>query len=232
MSGQGIAVSLLLMVSLSIVSLIIGIRALKINSGRWQCLPGLIPLHEAWSSAATNEEIRRTKRSLRLQRGLTTVVIALLLVSINISGSAYVADLQSSTTTVHYESPENGEILQMGVWLMIDIDVQPPVPGLFNAIFFFQHVLDWGNTSGTVTFYYDILDMNSTEFSSLNESSRLDVVSGDRTVDTDGLLGHGIGHNIEEAYGAYVCVLKVVSVTNPLVNSYLNVTLLVEQESI
>jgi uncharacterized protein Usg len=231
-SAQGIAITLLLMVSLSIVGLAIGIRALRMNSDRWRYLPGLIPLREAWPSAATHEEIRRMKRSLRLQRGLTTIIIALLLVSINISGSAYVTNLENSTTIVHYESPENGEIIQVGVWLMIDIDVQPPFPGLFNAISFHQYVSDWGNTSGSVTFYYDILDMNSTEFSALDESSRLDMVFGDRTVDTDSHVGHGIGHNIEEAYGAYVCVLKVVSVTDPLVNSYLNVSLLVEQSGI
>lgn len=171
------------------------------------------------------------KRRLRMQRGLTTVIIALLLVSINVSGSAYVSTLEVSTTIVLYESPVDGEVLQVGAWKMIDIDVQPPFPGLFNSLFFHWEVIDWGNASNELTFYYEILEMNSTEFGLLNETSRLDMVSS-RLISYDGSWRLGRGHNIEEAYGAYVCVLKIVSIADPTENSYMNATLLVEQSGI
>jgi hypothetical protein len=113
---------------------------------------------------------------------------------------------------------------------MIDVDVQPPYPGLFIALRFYHGILDWGNASEPLTFYYGILEMNSTEFTSLDESSQLELVSS-RSKES-GTWGLGRGNNLEEAYGEYVCVLKIVSVVKPLENSYINVTLLVEQSSI
>lgn len=103
-SAQGNATALLIMVALSVVGLILGIRAMSMNSVRWRYLPGMIPLNEVWSSAASHEEISRMKRKQRLQRGLTTIIIALLLVSINISGSVYVTSLESSSLIVFSSS--------------------------------------------------------------------------------------------------------------------------------
>ena len=230
-SAQSIVSVLLLLVSLSIVLLFFGIRLLQMNSVRWQSLPGMTPLREVWSSAATLEEISRIKRSLRVQRSLATIIIALLLVSINFGGSAYVSTLESSTTIVHYESPANGEILQVGVWFVFDVDVQPPYPGLFNFLHFSFEILTWGNASNSLSFYYEILEMDSTEFNSLDESSRLGLVSSLMNATFHGGWGHGRGKGLEESYGAYVCVLKVISDTDPLENSYIEALLLIEQSA-
>ncbi|MFX1483007.1 MAG: hypothetical protein ACFFCP_07445 [Promethearchaeota archaeon] len=231
-SAQGIASALLLLVSLSIVLLLFGIGLLKMNSVRWQSLPGMTHLREVWSSAATPDQIGKFKRSLRVQRGLATVIIALLLVSVNYGGSVYVSNLENSTTIVHYESPENGEILQVGVWYVIDVDVQPPYPGLFNQLAFWVHVLTWGNASDSLSFYFDILEMNSTEFNLLDESSRLDMVHSTLNYSTEWSFGRGRGKNLEESYGAYICVLKIISDTNPSENSYVEVSLLIEQSAL
>ncbi len=228
-SAQGIASTLLILVTLSIVFLFMGIGLLKLNSARWQSLPGMIPIREVWSSAATHEEISHMRRGLRIQRGFTTIIIALLLVSINISGSVYVTSLESSSLIVHYESPVNGEILQVGIWNIFDIDVQPPYPGLFNQLRFYFGILTWGNASDSLSFYYEILEMNSTEFNSLEESSRLEMVSSLLNRTTDGTLGRGRGKNLEGSYGAYICVLKIISDADPSENSYVEASLLIEQ---
>ncbi|MGY5865078.1 MAG: hypothetical protein RTV41_10780 [Candidatus Thorarchaeota archaeon] len=226
-SAPGIATALLIMVALSTVVLFIGIRALRMNSIRWRSLPGMIPRREVWSSAATPEEIGRIKRSLRLQRGLATIIIGLLLFSINIGGSVYTSNLERSTTIVHYESPVTGEILQVGVWKVFDIDVQPPHPGLFNQLFFHYETTSWGNATDSLSFYYKILEMNSTAFNLLDESRRLELVSS--RLNMTSYAGGGIGKNLEESYGAYVCVLKVISDSDPSENSYIEVSLLIEQ---
>ena len=230
-STQSLVSVLVPLMLLSIVSLIVSYRVLINTSTRWQSLPRMIPNHEVWSSAATLEVIGRIRRSLRLQRGLATIIIALLLFSINIGGSAYVSTLEASTTIVHYESPVDGEVLQVGVWKVIDIDVQPPFPGLFNLLLFHFEILTWGNASDSLSFYYEILEMESSEFNSLNESNRLGLVESLLNVSFIEISGHGRGKGLEEDYGAYVCVLKVISDTDPLENSYIEVSLLIEQSA-
>jgi len=231
-SAQSIASALLLLVSLSIVLLFFGIRLLQMNSVRWQSLPEMTHLREVWSSAATPEEIRRIKRSLRVQRGLATIIIASLLVSINLGGAAYVSTLEYSTTIVHYESPANGETLQVGVWYVFGVNVQPPYPGLFNSLLFFFEILTWGNASDSLSFYFDILEMNSTEFESLDESSRLGLVYSLMNLTFHGGEGYGISKGLEESYGAYICVLKIISDSNPSENSYIEASLLIEQSAL
>ncbi|MHA1943198.1 MAG: hypothetical protein ACW96M_02270 [Candidatus Thorarchaeota archaeon] len=226
-STQSLVSVLVPLMLLSIASLIASYRVLINNSTRWQSLPRMIPNHEVWSSATTLEVIGRIRRSLRLQRGLATIIIALLLFSINISGSAYTSNLEISTTIVHYESPVTGEILQVGVWNIFDVEVQPPAPGLFNLLSLHWEITSWGNASDSLSIYYEILEMTSTEFTSLNESSRLGLVSSrvNQTFGTGG--GRGVG--LEESYGAYICVLKFISEVDPLENSYVVASLLIEQ---
>jgi hypothetical protein len=231
-STQSIISAISLLVSLSIVLLFFGIRLLQMNLVRWQSLPGMTPLREVWSSAATPEEIRRIKRSLRVQRGLATIIIAILLVSINFGGSAYVSSLENSTTIVHYESPANGETLQIGVWYVFDVNVQPPYPGLFNQLLFRFLILTWGNASDSLSFFFDILEMNPTEFELLDESSRIGLVHSMMNVTFHGGAGYGIGRGLEESYGAYICVLKIISDSNPSENSYIQASLLIEQSAV
>ena len=65
--------------------------------------------------------------------------------------------------------------------------------------------MNLGNTSGIVSIFLGIIEMNSTEFNLLEETSRLELVR-----DHSG-SGFGIGTNLEESYGSYICVMKIVS---------------------
>ncbi len=113
-----------------------------------------------------------------------------------------------------------------------DVDVQPPSPGLFNSLHFYFGVINWGNATGSLSFYYEILEMNSTEFNSLDESSRLKMVSSILNRTADGNLERGRGKNLEESFGSYVCVLKIISDIDPSENIYIEVSLLIEQTGI
>ena len=230
---ESLAVALLILASTSIVLLFTGQRGLSKNSTRWTVLEGMIQSHEIWAPSESAEKIReitRIRRGLRLQRGLTTVIVGILLVSMLGGVSVYTTSIASSTLIFHHVSPEDGERIPVGSWNIFDVDVRPPYPGLFNLLRFFFSVETWGNASDTLSFYFGILNMTSTEFGSLEESSRLELVSSRLNRTSEGGGGFGIGKNLEESYGSYICVLKIISVTDPLENSYIEAELLIVQE--
>lgn len=228
-SVEGLVIALLILGSISIVLLLVGQRALAKNSTRWVSLPGMIPVHEVWSSAATLQEISRIKRSLRLQRGLTTLIVGVLLVSMFVGGSSYSSYIVNSTTIVHYQTPGTREDIPVGSWIVFDVDVQPPYPGFFNLLFFRVHIETLGNTSGTVSLYFGILEMNSTEFDLLEESIRFDLLSSRLNLSYG--VGYGVGEGLEESYGSYICVLKFISDAAPSEKSYVKGTLEIIQEA-
>jgi len=228
-SVEGLAIALLILGSISIVLLFVGQRALAKNSTRWVPLPGMIPVHEVWSSAASLQEIGRIKRSLRLQRGLTTLIVGVLLVSMFVGESSYSSYIVNSTTIVHYQTPGTREDIPVGSWIVFDVDVQPPYPGFFNILFFRINIDTLGNTSGTVSYYLGILEMNSTEFDLLEESIRFELLSNRFNQSYGG--GFGVGEGLEESYGSYVCALKIISDDAPSEKSYIVGTLEIIQEA-
>ncbi len=234
-SAEGLAVALLTLGSFSIVLLIAGQGVLARNSSRWTILKGMIPSHEIWSTSVSVEklqEITRIRRGLRLQRGLTTMIVSVLLISMIIGWSTYSSYLSNSTTIAHYISPEDGKRVQVGSWNVFDVDVRAPYPGLFNQLFFDCDIENWGNASYSLSFYYGILEMNSTEFDALEESNRFELVSSwlNRTHESCG--GFGIGENLEGSYGSYVCVLKIISDVDPSEKSYIEATLFIIQQGL
>jgi hypothetical protein len=232
-SAEGLAVALLTLGSISIVLLIAGQGVLDRNSTRWTILEGMIPSHEIWSTSVSAEklqEITRIRRGLRLQRGLTMLIVGTLLVSAIIGGSINSNHLVNSTTIVHYLSPGDGERVLVGSWIVFDVDIRPPYPGLFNLLFFDCDIKNWGNASDTLSFYFGMLEMNSTEFDSLEESSRLELASSRLNQTYCG--GFGIGRNLEEFHGSYVCFLKIIPDVDPSEKCYIEATLLIIQEGL
>ncbi len=231
-SLEGLTIALLILISISIVLLFAGQRVLVKNSTRWPVLKGMIPIDEKWDASVTAEQFQETnriRRGLRLQRGLTTMVVVILLFSLFTSGSMYSTYITNSTTIIHYATPGVSENIPVGSWLIFDVDVSPPYPGLFNKLLFRWNIITLGNTSGTVTFFYGIIEMNSTEFNLLEETSRLELVY-DRLNQSSG-TGGGIGTYMEESFGSYVCVLKIISDAAPAEKSYIKGTLLIIQEA-
>ncbi len=234
-SAEGLAVALLILSSISIVLLIAGQRILVKNSTRWTILEGMIPTHKIWSISASAEklqEITRVRRGLRLQRGLTTLIVGTLLVSVMLGGSISSTYLANITRTFHHVSPEGGERVLVGSWNIYDVDVIPPYPGLFNMLHFYCDIENWGNASNSLSVYYGILEMNSTEFDLLEESSRFELVFSRLNQTRESGGGYGAGKNLEESYGSYLCVLKIVSDVDPSEKSYVEAELLIVQEGL
>jgi hypothetical protein len=235
-SAENLVVPLLLLGSISIVLLIVGQRVLVKNSGRWALLGMMPPRHEIWPSTPSPEksqETTRMRRSLRIQRGLTILVVVALLMSASAGVELYTTYVSGSTTFIHYASQGDSERFSVGGWNVYDVDVKPPFPGLFTSLFMSFHVRSCGNASDSLSFYFGIIAMNSTEFNSLDVESRVALLPSHRLNHTwDGGWGFGLGENLEESYGSYICVLRIIADTNPLENSYIEASLLIVQEGI
>ena len=233
-SVEGLIVALLILSSISIVLLLVGQRVLARNSTRWPILKGMIPKQELWDSSVSTEELQkmtRIRRGLRLQRGLTTMIVGVLLISMFVGGSMYTSNVVNGTTIIHYATPGFTENIPVGSWIIFDVDVLPPYPGLFNFLHFRYNVETWGNASDTLSFYFGILEMNSTEFDLLEESGRLELLSNQMNVTFEYFSGRGQGQFLDESYGSYVCVLKIISDINPSENSYVEGSLRIIQEA-
>jgi len=231
-SLEGLVVALLTLSSLSIVLFFAGQRALAKNSTRWPIIKGMIPIDEKWDSTVSAEKLQkitRIRRGLRFQRSLTTMVVGVLLISMFVGASMYSTYIVNSTTIIHYATPGTRENFPVGSWLVFDVDVQPPHPGLFNQLHSECHIETLGNTSGTVSLYYGILEMTSAEFDLLDEASRLDLVNS--WLNQSSGAGIGFGQNLEESYGSYVCVLKIISDATSAENSYIEGTFLIVQRA-
>lgn len=227
-----IAIALLVFCLVAIVLTFVGLQAMKKNSSRWSSLKGMIPGDEKWdaSDAARNTpEIRHIKRSLRSQRILAAIVLCGLLVSCFIGGTTYRTYITNTTTIVHYTTPGERENIPVGSWVTFDVDVRPPFPGLFNQLTFSCHIESLGSFSGTVSFFLGILEMTVADFSLLNESSRLELTH--RWLNQSSYVGFGIGEGLEESYGPYICVLKLVSDVNPLAEGNIEGHLEILQEA-
>jgi hypothetical protein len=233
-SAESLGVAFLLFGAISITLPIIGQRAMMRNSKRWIALGSVTLVQEIWATAAApkkGQETNRIKRGLRIQRGLTTLIVGVLLISMIAGVSMYTTYVGSSTTFVHYVSLGDSERISVGGWNVYDVDVQPPFPGLFNRLFMSCHIRSLGNASDSLSFYFGIIAMNSTVFNSLDEESRLALLPNHRLNHTwDGGWGFGLGENLEESYGSYICVLRIIADANPLENSYIEASLLIIQE--
>jgi len=231
-SAEGIIIALLLLGSISIVLLILGQRSLIKNSRRWEPLGSMNLDCEIWPESVSPEKsqkIARIRRGLRIQRGLTTMVIAGLLVSMMIGSSVYGTYLANAPRSILYVSPDEGERVSVGFWNIFEVDVCSPYHGLFNYLTFTFNMVTWGNASDTLRFYLGILKMDSTEFNALNEASRLEMVYNICNATKPALPGVGTGISLEDSYGSCVGVLLITADANPLENSYIEVSLLIVQ---
>jgi hypothetical protein len=228
-SIDNVALSLLGMSVIAVFLLIMGQRVLSMNSNRWTILERMLPSQVIWDSAVKDEPTRynSTKHSLALQRGFTTLIVGVLIVSVLVGGSVYNTYITNVTSTVIYTSPTEGEQIQVGTWYIFDIDVPPPYPGLINMVGIEVDVLTWGNASTYLSFYYGALEMDSTEFGLLNESIRLGSLSSWSNQTRESCGGFGNYETLDDSFGSYVCVLKIVSDSNPLETSYIEAVLTV-----
>lgn len=228
-SMENVALSLLGTCAIVTLLIVIGQRFLSVNSTRWTILERMLPSQIIWDSAIKDAPTRyiSIKRTLAFQRGITSLVVGVLVVSMLVGGSVYNTYMINVTSTVIYSSPPEGEQIQVGKWYVFDITVTSPYPGLINMIGIDVDILTWGNASQYLNFYYGVLDMDSTEFGLLNESTRLNSLGSQSNMTRETCGGFGRYETLDDSIGSYVCVLKVMSISDPLEISYIDAILTV-----
>ncbi|MGY5858024.1 MAG: hypothetical protein RTU63_01545 [Candidatus Thorarchaeota archaeon] len=227
-------IALLAFSSVAIFLVFVGQKTLSRNIPRWSILKNMTPVDEKWDATDTPEILQKlgqVKRSLRKQRGLAVLVVGILLVSLFVGGSMYNTYLRNSTTVVHYRTPGVMENIQLGSWITFDVDVPPPHPGLFNQLSFSFHLITMGDTTGSISTYIAVLYMTSAEFDLLNETSRHELTFGWLNQSSGG-RGIGVGENLENTYGSYICVMKIIADSDPLSTSYIEGSLEIVREAL
>ena len=235
-SAESLILPLLLLCSISIVLLIVGQQVLMKNSKRWASLRMISPGSEIWPTTPSPEkrqETTRIRRHLWIQRGLTTLIIAILLISSSAGVSLYTTYISNNTFFVQYNSPGDSERITVGAWNVYDIDVHPPFPGLFNGLSVFCRFDSWGNASDSLSFYFGFVAMNSATFNSLDEESRLSLLPYHYlNMTRPGIGGIGVDENLEESSGSYIFVLLIRADVNPLENSYIEVSMFIFEQGL
>ena len=230
----GLVVALLAFSLVAIVLGFVGQKALIRNIPRWSILKNMTPEDEKWDASDTPEILQKigpVKRNLRNQRGKAVVVVCILLVSLFVGGSMYNTYLRNSTTIVHYQTPGTMENIQLGSWITFDVDVPPPHPGLFNQLTFSFQLITMGDTTGSISTYIAVLYMTTAEFNLLNETSRRELTFAWLNQSSSG-RGIRVGENLENIYGSYICILKIISDADPLETSYIEGSLEILQEGL
>ncbi len=134
-------------------------------------------MHEESSSSKiwdTDLERKRAqvKRNLRIRRGAIVGLVVCLLIVMAFRTESNTALIIEETTFILYESPEGGEAITLGEWYILSCQPYPAQFGLDNFLRFEVDIENWGNAPDNVDFYYELIDMTSSEFQSLNETDR------------------------------------------------------------
>jgi len=231
---QGLAIPLFCLSLLALGAVIAAVPVLRIDMHRWPLLHGMVSSSEVWSSSSDEHDrtrIRSAVKSLELQRILVTSTVILLLLSIGMGTFAYTQNIQTSTSITHYESPEGGEGLPLGAWVIIEFDMPAPYPGLSNILEFDMEVLNWGTCPDQLSHREALLSMTSAEFQLLNESSKMGLCSGPYNETRGNWGGIGGWANLRNERGLHIVVYYVVAAENASLSGTLWVSFRVFQRS-
>lgn len=204
--------TLLVFASLAFICIIASIRILRHNTSYWPVLQEASS--EIWASESERcGDHSKIKQGLKMRRLVLVGFVILLLTSMAFMTASYKNTVLEGTTIHFHQSPGAGEPVELGEWYVFSCDVQPPRFNQFNILHYECRVIDWGAAPDDCTFYYSMLNSSSTEFTALNETSRISLCSSRNR--TRGEWGGTIGSwNLGYDYGPYVYVLKVIATEN------------------
>lgn len=150
-------------------------------------------------------EIRR--ELYRRQRYAVVVSIAVILM-ISMGGFGYVQVSQGEWTQVVYESPSEGESVEIGDWLYGSFTGVEPSASIFLGITCEGRILDWTGGYGYVDFTFEHSSLTLSEFLGLNETEFSDMFGHSESGNTGvvGTFNGGLSGPILDS--EYVWVLR------------------------
>jgi hypothetical protein len=224
-TAVSILVSLLVFAILAFICIIVSIKILRHNTSYWPVLPETSSEIWVFESELRGKHVE-IKQELKMRRLVLVGLVIFLLTSMAFGTASYKSAILEETTIHFHQSPEMGEPIELGEWYVFSCNVQPPRFNQFNYLRYECLLIDWGTAPDNITYYQKLLNLSSTEFTALNETSRKSLCSSrNRTRGEWG--GTGGSWNLGYDYGTYVYVLKFIATENATLSGviYLSIDL-------
>lgn len=218
---SSILLSLAVLGLISFAGLLVSHRVFRFNMSNWSKTAEIRRIAQVWESELERQGVHtRIRRSLRIRRAAFAGFIIVFLTIAATGTAAYSDFVIDQTTVIFYRSPEGGAQIDLGDWYIFSCDVQPARYGQRNNLRYSCEVEDWGSAPEEVSVYYKMLNMSSSEFQNLNETSRRLLCSyRNRTRGSWG--GFGGGWDLGYSHGLYTLVLKIVAAENETLQGFM-----------
>jgi len=143
----------------------------------------------------------------RRQRYAVAISIAIIIL-ISLGGFSYVQVRQGEWTQVVYESPSEGESVEIGNWLYGSFTGVEPSGSISLGVTCEGRILDWSGGTGQVYFTFEHREMTLSEFQELNETEFSDLFdhSESGNLASTGTFGGGLCGPLRDV--EYVWVLR------------------------
>lgn len=199
---------------ISLTGLLVSFKLFKTNTLQWAKVVEIHTSAGVWESELERQGVHtRIRHNLKIRRAALVAFVTIVLV-VGASGTAaYSSMVVEQETVVFHRSPVGGEQIDLGEWYIFSCNVQPSRYGQRNFLRYDCLVEDWGSAPEEVSVYYSMLNMSSSNFQVLNETSRrLSCSYRNRTEGDWGGLGGG--WDLGYYSGEFTFVLKIVAAEN------------------
>ena len=232
-SPESLLVPLIGYTLLASVTIVLSLPILRVNMARWSVL-GMVATSTIWesSTAQHNPSVAiNAKKKLRFQRTAAVFFVCTLIISFGMGNFVITQNIEDSSRITHYLSPEGGQSINLGDWLVIEFYMPPPYPDLSNIVNYGISIIDWGSCPDELSYTNAFLMMGQNEFDQLNESSKLELCREPRN-ETKGEWGGVSGYrNLGDEFGIHILVFYVYATTNSTFSGSLQISIDIRQRS-
>ncbi|MHA2153203.1 MAG: hypothetical protein ACXAAQ_14600, partial [Candidatus Thorarchaeota archaeon] len=208
--------------------IVVSNKILQRNSMNWKHSMDDSVALEIWDVEPERRQ-RKIRQRLRIRRiSLVGIVICLLIV-MSYTTDSYAATLFEQTRFTLHESPEGGEAVNLGEWYVLSLVPHPPQFGLRNYFRWRLIIEDWGTSPDNVDFHFEIINMTSSDFESLNETSRRFLLRNRSLVKP--ARGYIPGIFAAWSDGPFTFAMKAVASENETLSGVLHCSLVISQFS-
>jgi hypothetical protein len=225
---SSIVFTLILFGLIVFIGLITSIKIFQYNTSRKMLDSKTKENLEIWESEPEpREEHMKIKRRLKIRRLALVSSIIFLLMIMTVGTSSYVDTVVDETTIIFHQSPEGGERINLGEWYVFSCDIQPPRYGLLN-IWHYECALEDGvNSPEELSVYYGRVNISSSDFLGLDETSRRNACGFRNITQDDWALGSTLNMGLD--YGLYSFVMKVVAAENETISGFMYCSIILAQ---
>ena len=225
---SSIVFALILFGFIIFIGLIVSIKIFQYNTSRKVLDSKTKRNLEIWESEPERrEEHAKIKRRLMIRRIALVGSIIFMLSIMTVGTSSYSITVAEETTIIFHQSPEGGERINLGEWYVFSCDIHPPRYGLLNIWHYECDLEDGTNCPEELSVYYGRLNISSSDFLDLNETSRRSACAFRNTTQDDWALGSTLNMGFD--YGSYLFAMKVIAAENETISGFLYCSIILAQ---